>query len=81
MKQQIKLKAGMRFGRLVTHTKSTGSFWLCYCDCGTMKETTASKLWSGGIRSCGCLKRDVNSEKMYTYSGNCTNFKGKNEEE
>ena len=75
----IELKVGQRFGRLVTHTKSVKSFWLCYCDCGKLKETTASALWSGGIRSCGCLKRDVSSDRMIDYSGDASKFRSKDE--
>jgi hypothetical protein len=70
----IELKVGMRFGRLVTHTKSVKSFWLCYCDCGSLKEVSASALWAGTTRSCGCLKRDVNSDRMQGYSGDPNRF-------
>jgi hypothetical protein len=74
MKPKIELKVGMRFGRLVTHTKSVKSFWLCYCDCGSLKEVTASALWGGNTKSCGCLKREVNSDRMYGHSGDVNRF-------
>ena len=38
-------------------------FWLCVCRCerGTEKEVGSTALRSGGSRSCGCLKSEVQS--------------------
>lgn len=30
----------------------------CKCDCGNMKTTRYAHLTSGGVKSCGCLKRE-----------------------
>lgn len=57
---------GRRFGRLTAIertsrklAKTGGYFWLCRCDCGTMKEVHVSSLSrDGGTRSCGCLHAD-----------------------
>jgi hypothetical protein len=54
---------GQRFGRLVVQSKSENiggrSAFLCICDCGTEKAIRRLNLTSGDIKSCGCLKRDV----------------------
>lgn len=55
---------GQRFGRLVA-VKCVGSnkyrnkLWLCKCDCGGEKITTASILKRGGARSCGCISAEL----------------------
>jgi hypothetical protein len=53
-----------RFGRLVAlHRtgklrKGSGTYlWVCRCDCGNTKLSTADHLRSGFVRSCGCLSR------------------------
>ena len=71
----IELKAGMRFGRLTTHKKSVRSFWVCYCDCGSIREASAASLWAGTTRSCGCLKRDISGDRMLDYSGDASKFR------
>ena len=73
----IELKVGMRFGRLVTHTKSVKSFWLCYCDCGGIKEVTASALMNGQS-SCGCIRKLSSAANIGAYRGNAENFLAKN---
>jgi len=52
---------GQRFGRLVVLSPSTkvNQYWLCKCDCGEMKETSAQCLRGGSTRSCGCLVREA----------------------
>ena len=56
---------GMKFGELLVidkienHShKNNRTFvrWVCECSCGNKKECTTSKLISGHIKSCGCLK-------------------------
>jgi hypothetical protein len=51
---------GKRFGKLVV-IKRDGSIkrdatWLCRCDCGNKCINTGSRLRSGYIKSCGCLR-------------------------
>jgi hypothetical protein len=72
----IELKAGMRFGRLVTYTKSVKSFWICYCDCGSLKEVTASALMNGQS-SCGCIRKLSSAANIGAYRGNIDNFMAK----
>jgi hypothetical protein len=56
---------GQRFGRLIALkcvTPKKGSIarkWLCFCDCGTLKEINQSALRSELTRSCGCLFKEV----------------------
>jgi hypothetical protein len=65
---------GERFGRLVvveellsrspSPSEKLRRFWLCQCDCGGQKETytTALQREPGGVRSCGCIKREQNQK-------------------
>ena len=58
---------GQRFGRL-TVVESAGSskgkrYWVCLCDCGTVRKVKTEHLRSGHTKSCGCLSRDKASER------------------
>lgn len=63
---------GTRFGRLVV-TEEVGRdkhqevLWRCVCDCGNEKIVVGSLLTSGKTRSCGCLFRDVITERNSTH--------------
>jgi hypothetical protein len=52
-----------RFERLTAvrrvGTKSGHPVWLCNCDCGGETEAISSDLRGGGVRSCGCLRRET----------------------
>src|SRR5438128_3392534 len=54
---------GKVFGRLTVlrfyHCYKDGGFWLCRCECGTMKTVGTYPLWAGLTRSCGCLQKEV----------------------
>ena len=53
---------GHRRGRLVAVRHIGRGFWLCRCDCGQESEVTGTDLretGDTGIRSCGCLKREM----------------------
>ena len=60
---------GERFGRL-TVIQSEGKnrwgsyMWLCECDCGNTKILDGSELRRGNVRSCGCLSREMASERF-----------------
>lgn len=52
---------GKRFGLLtvlsISHKdKRRNYFWLCECDCGTVKILKADDFRNKGTRSCGCLQ-------------------------
>lgn len=64
---------GNKYGRLtVLHKDSNrktnnGSYWICQCECGTIKSIKSSSLRRGEILSCGCLRNER------TYKGNESN--------
>ena len=69
----VKRLENQKFGRLtaikeVGRTKSGGSTWLCKCDCGGEKVVSSDSLRHGKTQSCGCIKREQNTE-MCTIHG------------
>lgn len=64
---------GQRFGRLIvikrdiSKPKGHGKpvYWICKCDCGTIKSVKACHLKDGSIQSCGCLHKEIVS-KIFT---------------
>lgn len=76
MSQKVNL-TGQRFGRLValrpTSERKQGKVvWECRCSCGEVARTTSVSLRQGWTRSCGCLRREVVSERSI---GNTHGFK------
>lgn len=73
---------GQRFGRLVAtafhhRDKYRQSHWSTICDCGTVSVASASNLKSGGIRSCGCLMRELASSRRLKHGksgGSCPEY-------
>jgi hypothetical protein len=59
---------GLKYGKLLVleaserRDSSGGIFYLCQCDCGTVKDVSKNKLKRGHTRSCGCLNT-FNREK------------------
>jgi hypothetical protein len=62
---------GLRFGRLkvVSFSKCNGkaSYWNCVCDCGNEAIVRSDVLRRGISRSCGCLQKEVISERNKTH--------------
>ena len=61
-------ETGNRYGRLVVlerfwDAKGTAAEWVCQCDCGEVLGVRGTKLRDGGIRSCGCLRREITSKR------------------
>lgn len=58
---------GMRFGRFTVSERvpsdSQGTRWLCVCDCGSQKIVSSQVLSRGTTKSCGCLRREVSTER------------------
>ena len=60
---------GQRFDRLtvVDFTRAEppnrGWWWVCRCDCGTNKRFRPTDVKRGKVRSCGCLLKEVSTEK------------------
>lgn len=56
---------GHKFGRLTVCWPSGRTSrravvaWLCMCECGKLKIVTASALLNGGVRSCGCFRKEA----------------------
>jgi hypothetical protein len=63
---------GHRFGRLLVvepshvhktkNGKRTVIYWVCVCDCGTIKTISGAHLRKDAIRSCGCLVRETSAK-------------------
>lgn len=64
MAQRFKDMTGQRFTRLTCITpigsNSTGMQWECKCDCGNIKNVQRGNLISGTVKSCGCLREEIN---------------------
>lgn len=63
-------EAGNRYGRLTVlyrlPPKQKGRIiWHCKCDCGNETDVRGSDLRSKKVLSCGCLKREKNSELQF----------------
>ena len=66
---------GQRFGRLIV-IKKTGEkndkrqfLWECDCDCGGKTVVSGFYLKTGGVRSCGCLKKETHENKRLNITG------------
>lgn len=59
---------GETFGRLTvmrfSHRRDEKSYYQCRCTCGTVFPVMYSHLLNGNTRSCGCLRKELNS-KLY----------------
>lgn len=64
-------ETGNRYGRLTVlkrreeNSSSNKVVWICQCDCGNIVEVLAASLRNGRTTSCGCLNKEVNSERMF----------------
>lgn len=59
-----KFKPNVRYNHLVTISQRFDSdkkvsFWLCKCDCGSVKEYCQSNIIKGTTRSCGCMREEA----------------------
>lgn len=58
---------GKRFGRLIALKRINIqgiSRYLCECDCGNEIEVKGILLLTGGVSSCGCLRKDKSAKSM-----------------
>ena len=69
---------GRKFGRWTVKERDTErnkknkyhhSYWICECECGTIGSVSSDTLKNGGSKSCGCLKREITSEKTIDLTG------------
>lgn len=72
---------GKRFGRLVvlrraedhiTPAGNKSAQWLCKCDCGNMKVTSASGLYGGRTKSCGCYNVECIKSRTFKHGQSYT---------
>lgn len=53
---------GQRFGRLTVQERAENrgerSYWVCGCDCGSIKTVRGSHLLQGLINSCRCIQKE-----------------------
>ena len=63
---------GQRFGRYTVLEKapkraSGGTYWVCKCDCGNVREVSTAHLRRGDSKSCGCLRADTCGQMFTTH--------------
>lgn len=68
---------GKKFGRLTvlrySYSADDGqAHWECRCDCGNITTPSGSVLRRGKVKSCGCLRAEVNSYVHRTHGKNGT---------
>lgn len=58
---------GLKFTRLTVLEEAprgkSGRRYLCMCDCGEIKDVSATALMHGGTQSCGCLSRERTAQR------------------
>ena len=69
---------GQRFGRLTVIRRNGISKdryikWLCQCECGQQLTVKSSSLKSGHTKSCGCLQKELVSQRSYKHGHKCRN--------
>lgn len=70
---------GQRLGRLLVIEKYEGKLydgrtaWRCKCDCGNICLATTKVLRNGDKQSCGCLRREMLTERNYKHGGSVRN--------
>jgi hypothetical protein len=52
-------------------SRERAAFWLCRCECGTVKEVSGKHLRQGRVVSCGCYNRELVTATLVAH-----NFKG-----
>lgn len=72
MKARLNL-IGEKFGRLTVtreshRNKGSKLYYVCRCDCGTEKVVGAGNLKNGSTKSCGCFRRENQSNTTHGLS-------------
>jgi hypothetical protein len=61
------MRAGDRYARLVAlrlvEKRGRNSYWEFQCDCGSLRRMKVGHVTSGHTKSCGCLSREVTSDR------------------
>lgn len=70
---------GKRFGRLLVvarePSKHNRTRWLCVCDCDTQVITSGKNLRDGKKKSCGCLRREMQTISAENTSNGSSQFR------
>ena len=68
---------GQVFGRLkvlsYAHTKNGRAYWNCLCECGNKTIVQRGNLRFGSVKSCGCLWKEINAQRMKKLIGEKNN--------
>lgn len=58
--------SGKKYGRLkvIKKDETRHGYWICQCDCGTIKSIRACNLKAGTTKSCGCLNQELIHQKQ-----------------
>lgn len=68
MKNNNKDLTGQKFGRWKVlekaEVKNREQYWLCQCDCGTVRKVMGRNLKNGRSSSCGCYKKEVDGKRF-----------------
>lgn len=51
-------------------------YWLCKCECGTIREVSENSLINGKTKSCGCFQKEVTKSFLYTHKKSKTRIYG-----
>jgi hypothetical protein len=70
-KAKVEDLTGKVFNRLtpikIVQVDKPGTWWLCSCSCGKETIVRCDRLKNGDIRSCGCMVKDINGNRMRTH--------------
>lgn len=61
-----KINIDDKFGRWIVNysvKKDNRNYWNCTCECGTNRNVRQEDLLNGKSKSCGCLNREISSQK------------------
>lgn len=58
---------GKRFGRLLVLEKVSKKTWRSLCDCGGEAVSSRQSLCEGKTKSCGCLNKEINRNRVLTH--------------
>ena len=73
-KDGLKLCAGIKFNKLTLVEYYKGGIWECLCDCGNIIKLKTCTIKSGNNKSCGCLKKQIQKDKVYSMIVRNTNI-------
>ena len=70
MANRLRDLAKQRFGKLIAikyipSVNGSIAYWECLCDCGNTKLISSNSLTRGTTKSCGCLARELSSQRMF----------------